>query len=152
MNERMTSGERRERALGTWVKLARAAESVGTRIHRHLAVYGLTVSQFGALEALLHLGPLSQRTISRKILKSTGNITHVLDNMERKGWVNRRPDPNDRRAIQVHLTAEGRELITRVFPRHAAIIELEMGILSPEEQNELGRLCRKLGLQKSAEA
>jgi len=134
-------------ALGTWVKLARAAESVGSRIHRHLAAYSLTSSQFGVLEALQHLGPMSQKTLSRKILKSTGNITHVLDNMERQGLVIRKPDPADRRALQVHLTRSGKRLIARLFPRHSEIITQEMSVLSGTEQQELGRLCRKLGLQ-----
>ena len=143
------SRERADRlALGTWVKLARAAESVSNRVHRHLAVYTLTVSQFGVLEALYHLGPLSQRSLARKILKSTGNMSHVLDNMEKRGLVRRRPDPKDRRAVEVHLTRKGTQLIRKVFPRHAEVVGREMSILNISEQHELGRLCRKLGLQK----
>ena len=134
--------------MNTWVKLARAAESVGVRVHSHLATYSLTVSQFGVLEALHHLGPMSQKTIARKILKSAGNITHVLDNLEKRGLVLRKRDPDDRRAIQVELTGEGERLIAQVFPLHSEIVGLEMGILSKSEQQELGRLCRKLGLKK----
>jgi MarR family 2-MHQ and catechol resistance regulon transcriptional repressor len=77
------------RALGTFVKLVRAAESVTARIHRHLIDTGLSVSQFGVLEALFHVGPLSQAEIAKKILRSTGNITMVIDNLEKRDLVKR---------------------------------------------------------------
>ena len=64
-------------ALNTYVKLMRSAESITIRIHKHLASAGLTLSQFAVLEALFHLGPLYQREIGQKLLKSSGNITMV---------------------------------------------------------------------------
>lgn len=136
-----------ERALGTFVKLMRAAETVAANTGRHLAGAGLTPSQFGVLEALLHLGPLNQRTIGAKILKSSGNITTVIGNLERRGLVARRRETDDRRFVTVELTPRGQELISGLFPRHAAAIRAELSVLSPAEQEELGRLCRKLGLK-----
>ena len=136
------------RALGTFVKLERAAESVMARIHRHLIDAGLTVSQFGALEALFHVGPLSQAEIAKKVLKSTGNITMVIDNLEKRGLVKRERQKDDRRYYIVQLTDEGRKLIEGVFPRHAAKIREEMSVLSSTEQETLGNLCRKLGLRQ----
>nr|NIP73420.1 MarR family transcriptional regulator [Gammaproteobacteria bacterium]NIR98346.1 MarR family transcriptional regulator [Gammaproteobacteria bacterium]NIV21028.1 MarR family transcriptional regulator [Gammaproteobacteria bacterium] len=70
-------------ALDAYIKLARAAESVIARIHRRTAS-GLTVSQFGVLEALYHLGPMHQRMIGAKLLKSGGNVTMVIDNLEKR--------------------------------------------------------------------
>jgi MarR family 2-MHQ and catechol resistance regulon transcriptional repressor len=55
----------------------RAAETVTTSVNRTLSASGLTTSQFGVREALLHKGPLFQRDLAKKILKSTGNITLV---------------------------------------------------------------------------
>lgn len=136
------------RALGTFVKLVRAAESVTTRIHQHLIDAGLTVSQFGVLEALYHIGPLSQVDIAKKVLKSSGNITMVIDNLEKSGLVKRERKKDDRRYYIVQLTDEGRKLIGSIFPRHAAKIMEEMMILSSAEQETLGNLCRKLGLQQ----
>jgi MarR family 2-MHQ and catechol resistance regulon transcriptional repressor len=140
-------GSRNEvRALGAFVKLVRAAESVSARIHRHLADSGLSVSQFGVLEAIYHLGPLSQAEIAKKVLKSTGNITLVIDNLEKRDLV-KRERKEDRRYYAVRLTTKGRKLISGVFPRHAAKIMEEMGALSSAEQVTLGNLCRKLGLK-----
>ncbi len=138
--------DREKLALATYVKLMRAAESVTVRTHRHLAEAGLTPTQFGVLEALHHLGPLCQRDIGRKILKSSGNITTVIDNLERRGLVKRRTDPDDRRFVRVDLSAEGQTLIAQLFPRHAAGIADEMEILDDRELHDLARLCRRVGL------
>jgi MarR family 2-MHQ and catechol resistance regulon transcriptional repressor len=136
------------RALSAYVKLVRASESITARIQRHVTQAGLSVSQFGVLEALYHLGPLSQAEIARKVLKSTGNITMVIDNLEKRELVKRERKQDDRRFYSVQLTPEGRTLIGSIFPRHAAMIAAEMGALSSAEQEALGNLCRKLGLQK----
>jgi len=152
MKRTLYKGTREEvRALGTFVKLVRAAESVTTRIHQHLIDAGLTVSQFGVLEALYHIGPLSQVNIAKKVLKSSGNITMVIDNLEKSGLVKRERKKDDRRYYIVQLTDEGRKLIGTIFPRHAAKIMEEMMILSSTEQETLGNLCRKLGLRQQGE-
>jgi MarR family 2-MHQ and catechol resistance regulon transcriptional repressor len=136
------------RALNAYVKLMRASESVSARIHGHLADAGLTVSQFGVMEALFHLGPLSQGELAKKILKSSGNITMVIDNLEKRDLVRRERKADDRRFYAVQLTVEGRRLIGNVFPRHAAKIVAEMDALTRTEQEELSRLCRKVGLKE----
>jgi MarR family 2-MHQ and catechol resistance regulon transcriptional repressor len=132
-------------ALSAYVKLMRAAESVSASTHAHLAQTGLSISQFGVLEALFHLGPLSQAEIAKKILKSTGNITMVIDNLEKRGLVRRERDPDDRRSYSVTLTIPGRKLIGSIFPRHAGGIVTGMKGLTLKEQETLGNLCRKLG-------
>jgi MarR family 2-MHQ and catechol resistance regulon transcriptional repressor len=139
------------RSLSAYVKLMRATEAVTTRINRHLAEPGLSISQFGVLEALYHLGPLCQRDIAKKILKSTGNITVVIDNLEKRGLVARVRDAADRRFFTIQLTSDGEKLISGIFPPHAEAIVREMGILTEEEQIELGRICKKLGLGSKVE-
>ena len=136
------------RAMNTYIKLMRASESVSSRLGRRVTSYGLTMSQFGALEALYHLGPLHQHELGEKILRSSGNITLVVDNLERQKLAERRRDTEDRRFVTVHLTPKGRKLIGDIFPSHVSAIEGEMGALTAQEQEDLGRLCRKLGLRQ----
>lgn len=133
------------RALDAYIKLSRAAESVSTRLHRHLDTDKLTTSQFGVLEALLHLGPLSQSDLAHKLLKSGGNITLVIDNLEKRQLVKRDRLTEDRRVVIVCLTEKGKQLISEIFPRHVAAVVEEMSILTASEQEELSRLCRRLG-------
>ena len=135
------------RALKTYVKLMRATESMTARAHRKLSTFGLTFSQFGVLEALYHLGPMSQSEIGQKILRSSGNMTMVIDNLEKRKLVRRERNRTDRRCFIVHLTAEGKKLISNIFPSHAAKIVRELDVLTPAEQQTLGRLCKKLGLK-----
>ena len=132
-------------ALNTYIKLLRAADSVTTRVHRHHKEEKLTLSQFGVLEALFHLGSMVQRDLARKLLVTGGNITMVVDNLEKRNLVIRERDENDRRFINVHLTDKGLEVIRRIFPDHAKEIAAEMKTLTHDEQDTLGRLCRKLG-------
>ena len=133
------------RALKAYVKLMRAAESITSRVHKHLSSAGLTVSQFGVLEAIYHLGPLSQKDLGRKILRSSGNITMVIDNLEKRRLVRRERYTSDRRIFIVHLTGEGQKLIRKIFPSHAALIADELSVLNATDQMKLGNLCKKVG-------
>lgn len=132
-------------ALDTFIKLTRANNSVAARIAHHDTYSDLSVSQFGTLEAIYHLGTMSQTEICGKLLKSGGNTTLVIDNLEKRGLVQRRRDPEDRRVMMVELTEAGLALIRSIFPRHAQVVAEEMAVLSPEEQRQLGELCKKLG-------
>ncbi len=136
------------RALNTYIKLMRATESVTARIHGYLKNDGLTISQLGVLESLFHLGPMHQREIGAKILKSGGNMTVVIDNLEKRGLVKRVRGENDRRFITIHLTEEGNKLIDRIFPVHVAAVSSEFKRLDKAEMEELGRICKKLGLKE----
>ncbi len=144
---RFKSNEKEMRALNTYTKLMRAAESLTARAHEHLSSAGLTLSQFGVLEALHHIGPMSQKVIGQKILRSSGNITMVIDNLEKRRLVRRERDASDRRSFIVHLTDTGSKLIRKIFPPHAAVITHEMSTLTAAEQKALGDLCKKLGLR-----
>lgn len=138
-------------ALGAFVKLMRASSSVSARAHRPLAGESLSESQFGVMEALLHRGPLCQRDLAAKILKTGGNVTLVVDNLQRQGLVERRRDQQDRRLVTVHLTDQGREVIERVYPRMVEAIVQEMKVLSSEELATLADLCRRLGRGKQTD-
>ncbi len=135
-------------ALNAYIKLVRATESVSHRLHRHLESSKLTVTQFGVLEALFHLGAMHQRDLAEKLLKSGGNITLVIDNLEKRQLVKRDRELGDRRCISVSLTPAGKQLISDLFPAHVNAIAEQMSILSLDEQTELGRLCKKLGKQE----
>jgi MarR family 2-MHQ and catechol resistance regulon transcriptional repressor len=132
-------------ALDTFIKLTRAVDSLYSRLARRGTLGDLTLSQFGVLEALYHLGSMSQSEICSKLLKSGGNMTLVIDNLEKHGLVQRNQDIEDRRITTVSLTPAGRDLIGEVLPVHVAAIVEEMNTITTEEQKTLGQLCKKLG-------
>ena len=133
-------------ALNAFIKLQRASESVATRVHSVLPE-GLTITQFGVLEALHHIGPLCQGELAEKLLRSGGNLTLVVDNLEKAGYVLRERDPADRRFVVVKLTDKGQAFISDIFPKILANVTREMAALSSTELLDLGRLCKKVGLR-----
>lgn len=138
--------EDQRHALSVYVKLMRATNQTTNKIHRHLSEDNLTVSQFGVLEALYHLGPLCQSELVQKILKSNANLTTVVDSLEKKSLVRRDRSGNDRRRVTVHLTPSGDELISRVFPRHAKVVAREFEFLSSEDKIVLSKILKKFEL------
>ena len=132
-------------ALDIAIKLVRAAESLISKASLNLSRYNITLSQFGILDAIYHLGPLTQKSLGEKILKSGGNITHVVDNLERRALVKRHRGKNDRRNFEIHLTKKGEKLITKVLPEQVKMIKNELGVLSQEESETFQRLCKKIG-------
>lgn len=131
--------------LKAYVKLMRAASAVTRSLHRYLADYGLTISQFGILEAIYNLGPMHQKDLGQKILKSGGNITLVIDNLVKRGLVTRTQDVTDRRCTKVRLTISGRKLFEEIFPIHVARAEEIFAALTLEEIETLGNLLKTLG-------
>jgi len=138
-------GRKIDRALGMWVKLARAFHTMNALADRNINTFGLTTPQFGALECLGHLGPMTIGQLCKKMLVSGGNMTVVIDNLEREGLVERIRDTADRRKILVRLTGKGGRLFEKIFIEHAECIAELTSVLTAEEQEELSRLLKKLG-------
>jgi len=132
-------------ALGVYVKLLRAARAIDARLEPAIVAAGLTPTQFGVLEALLHKGPLTQTALGRKLLTSPGNMTDLLGKLERRGMIRREHRPGDRRAVWVELTGPGREQIGALFPAHAKTIAAAMAGLGAADLARLAGLLRALG-------
>jgi MarR family 2-MHQ and catechol resistance regulon transcriptional repressor len=139
-------------ALAAYVKLLRASRAVVGSVEKLLAAHGLTTTQLGVLDAILHLGPVTQRDLGRKVLTSAGNMTDVVDKLEKRGLVRRQRDAADRRLVRVQLTEAGRRTIEELFPLHAADIARAMSGLPPDDLRRLGKLLRTLGMAAAQEA
>jgi MarR family 2-MHQ and catechol resistance regulon transcriptional repressor len=141
-SESLTGGSGVHVFLVLW-KAARAVEAYAEKSISELEMCG---SDFAVLEALLHKGPLPVNEIGRKVLLTSGSITVAVDRLETRGLVERRPSDADRRARMVHLTREGKKLITRVYADHAADMErLASASLTRAERDTLIRLLKKMG-------
>ncbi len=134
-----------ERALKLWVALARCYATFSRAVDGKIHEYGLTTPQFGVLEALYHLGPLSLGELADKLLVTGGNITYVMDRLEAQGLVYRDRLVEDRRVVKAKLTERGRDLIESVFPPHAEYIEHLTSHLDATEAETLRALLKKLG-------
>jgi MarR family 2-MHQ and catechol resistance regulon transcriptional repressor len=147
MSSQFNGSKKTKEALNSYIKLIRSAESLSSKINLELSEYGLTESQFGALDALLHLGPMKHKEIGKKILKSGGNITMVINNLERRELVQRKRGDKDKRQFIIHLSSKGKNKILETLPHISKSIKKHFEILNKEEQKELQRLCKIVGLQ-----
>ena len=133
--------------------LWKAARAVQTYAEKSITELALCGSDFGVLEALLHKGPLPVNEIGKKILLTSGSITVAVDRLEKRGLVERRAHGTDRRARIVHLTKEGRKLITRAYAQHAADLEQLMSAsLTTTERSTLISLLKKIGYKAAAQS
>ena len=131
-------------------KAARAVESFAENSIAQLELCG---SDFAVLEALLHKGPLPVNEIGKKVLLTSGSITVAVDRLEDKGFVERRAHGSDRRAKIVHLTKEGKKLITRAYTDHAADLErLASASLTRKERETLIRLLKQIGYKAAGKS
>jgi len=132
-------------ALRLWVILSRAHAAIARHAEADVARHGLTIAEFGILEALYHVGPLLLGELQRKILVSSGGVTYLVDRLEKRGLVRREPCPEDRRARYAALTTEGKRLVARIFPDHARSIERAMSGLSRSDRERATILLKQLG-------
>lgn len=141
-------GTKREiNALNSYIKLIRASDSLSYRLNSVFKQLGLSVSQYNILDVLYHIGPQYQKDLAKKLLKSGGNITLVVDNLEKLGYVRRERVDNDRRFFCIYLTTKGKNILEKIFPEFLDAIVNEFKVLTSYEQDELQRMCKVLGIK-----
>ncbi|MGA3084553.1 MAG: MarR family transcriptional regulator [Thermodesulfobacteriota bacterium] len=138
-------GKKVDRALSMWVKLLRVHSTFNKKNADHLKNFGITAAQYAVIECLGHLGPLNMGELCKKMLVSGGNMTVVVDNLEKEGLVERVPSNDDRRAIVVRFTPKGKKIFDDSFVKHAGYLTEMASVLTEQEQEDLARLAKKLG-------
>ncbi len=139
-------GTKADQALGLWVKLARVHALMLRLSARDINRYGLTQPQFAVIESLGHLGPMKMKVLGAKMLVTGGNMTVVVDNLEKAGLVERARCLEDRRATWIRLTEKGDGLFKKIFPQHAECVAGALSVLTAKEAGELSRLLKKFGM------
>lgn len=137
-------GKDADRFMQTWIQLLRAYNKIRANEVAYITSFGITMNQFEVLEVLYHRGDLTVGAITKLIMSTPGNVTVVIRNLKRDGYITSFPDPSDKRASILSLTDKGKELIEKVFPAHAKNFEGYFEALSDEETNTLFTLLRKL--------
>jgi MarR family transcriptional regulator, 2-MHQ and catechol-resistance regulon repressor len=131
--------------IHTWLVLMKAHRTLQRHARRSIEALEMCLSDFAILEALLHKGPQSVRELGRRIELTSGSMTTAIDRLEARGLVTRADHATDRRAWVIHLTSEGKALISRVFAGHEEAMERAMRGLSKAERATLTDLLKRLG-------
>jgi MarR family transcriptional regulator, 2-MHQ and catechol-resistance regulon repressor len=140
------SASSRIEAPRLWLVLARCHRALNQLAERSIEEAGLCLTDFAALEALLHKGPLTITEIHSKVPLALGSMTAAVDRLEKKGLIIRTAARDDRRAKVLKLTPEGRRVVEAAFIRHAAELESAMVVLNASEKRQLHGMLKKLGL------
>ncbi|SMP45705.1 MarR family winged helix-turn-helix transcriptional regulator [Anoxynatronum buryatiense] len=132
-------------SLKLFVVLNRAARSVNDRIAEDIRSHGLNPTEFAVLELLYHKGDQPVQVIGKKVLIASSSITYVVDKLQERGYVERSACPNDRRVIYTKLTGMGRDLMEKIFPEHAAMIQQLFSHLTVDEKAMLAEQLKSIG-------
>lgn len=131
-------------ALSAWIRLLKVHNLVIRQTRSKMAEH-CTLSQF---DVIAHLTRQKEGAtlaeLSRHLLVTAGNITGLIDRMEDQGYVNRIPDPDDRRVTRVQLTESGDRLAAEVLPKHSQDITEAFWPLNEQEKLQLRGILDKL--------
>ncbi len=129
--------------LSTLIDFTRAEHKIHSLEYKTIKESGLTISQFGVLEVLYNKGDLRIGEIMEKILTTSGNITVVVKNLEKDGFIKKISDPLDRRSTIISITDKGRDVIEEILPDHIKNINNIFNILTDEEKIVLKDILKK---------
>ncbi len=133
-------------ALEGYVALMSAAAEFTNEATRRLAAYGLADARTYILALLLHHEPaeLTHSELSELMGVTKGNITGLINGLERSGYVKRGDRDTDRRVMPIALTASGRHLIEKALREHFSSVAAHMKVLSAAEQKQLVTILSKI--------
>ncbi len=129
--------------LKTMVVFRKAERTLDAQNAGIFKKYQITPTQFSVLEVLNTKGEMSISRLIDSVLATSGNMTVVLKNMGRNGWIYREQDDADKRSFVIGLTDEGRALIEQVLPEHVKNVEKTMSVLTHDEHLQLIDLLKK---------
>jgi len=137
-------GKRTDESMNTWMQLNRVVNKYINNEVLYFSEHDLTFNQFKVLEVLYHRGNLNIGSITKLTMSTPGNITVVVKNLKRDGWITSICDPQDKRASILSITQKGSDKMSEVFPQHAKNLKNTMDVLSDEELSTLRQLLKKV--------
>ena len=138
---------RDEASLRALTILLRASSSVTNMLKRDMQSYGLNPTEFTVMEVLYNKGAQPIQVIGNKVLLASSSITYVIDQLEKKTYVERKVSENDRRITLVSLTPSGQKFMEEIFPQHSKIIQDLFGELPQEDIENLSESLKTIGFK-----
>ena len=116
---------------------------------RHSAIFlkrfaDITAMQWAVMAKLDETGECSQNQLGRLVAMDVATTKGVIDRLLKRGYIETRPDPDDRRRLLISLSRSGRAFYARNVETGLAVTEETLAPLSPAEQDKLAQLLRKL--------
>lgn len=130
--------------MAVWLQLVRVYEKFEHHAGTHLECYDLTPAQYDVLAQLEAAPGITQQALAERLMVTKGNICGLIDRMEKRGFVERRTDPEDRRSNLLYVTPTGMQIAEKAIPAYAEFVREHMSVLSIEEQHALQSLLNKV--------
>jgi len=137
-------GQRANKAMSTWMKIVRTFHKFSNKEITYFNKNDLTFNQFKVLEVLYHKGDLNIGSITKLTMSTPGNITVVVRNLKRDGWIKAISNKEDKRVSILSITQKGINKMDEIFPRHSKHLTDIMKVLSDEELETLHKLLNKI--------
>jgi MarR family 2-MHQ and catechol resistance regulon transcriptional repressor len=134
-----------DQSLKLFVVMTRAMQAITKRVEEDIKSYGLNPTEFGVLELLYSKGDQPIQKIGEKVLLASSSITYVVDKLEKKQLLERKPCPKDRRVTFAVITEVGNRLMSEIFPKHREAIQEIFGGLEQGEKDIMISQLKKLG-------
>jgi DNA-binding MarR family transcriptional regulator len=131
-------------AMSAWLQLVRVHEKLQHHASSHLEGYALTPAQYDVLAQLSDAPGMTQQALAERLMVTKGNVCGLIDRMSERGFVQRRSDPEDRRANLLFVTDLGREVAEQAIPAYAQFVREHLAVLDESEQRALEALLRKV--------
>lgn len=135
----------RAASLRLLIVMSRALSAITGSTRAQLRQFGLSMTEFSALEALYHKGPLPLSALAELVLVTGASMTYTVKQLEARGLLRRRTSTEDQRVVFGELTPAGRGLMDEVFPLHAEQLRQSMRGLSRQEKRQTALLLKRLG-------
>ena len=126
------------------IGIMRASNLLVDDLKKTLKNYPINATEFSVMEFLYSKGEKSIQEIRDRILLASGSATYVVDNLERKEYVRRIVNQNDRRVTYIKLTETGKDLINNIFPMHKKNTKEIFNDLTNEELVTLKKILKKI--------
>ncbi len=136
---------REEESLRALTVILRASGSITQMVKKDMDSYGVNPTEFMVLELLYNRGAQAIQVIGNKVLLASSSITYVIDQLEKKDFVQRKQSEKDRRVTLVSLTIEGKKLMKEIFPQHSSIIQKLFEDLTDSDLVNLADNLKKIG-------
>lgn len=134
-------GGLRKAPVVAWLRLLRVGQKIGRTLTEDLKRWDLNMAQFDTLARVGSSEGITQQELAESLLVTKGNVCQMLDRLERRGLLSRRPEG---RANRLFLTEEGRRLFDEVALPHEELVTAQFSALSAGERRDLMRLLGKL--------
>ncbi len=134
-----------KRDLKTITIFLRASHALEQIIKDEVLSHGLSLSEFGVLEALYHKGPLNVNQVISKVLIPNSSMSYVIDQLVNKGLISKTKDAIDKRVYRLDLKQSGHDFMEQMYPVHEKRLRQVLDKLSVEEEKTLQTLLKKIG-------